>query len=136
MKLTIYTGVSNGKFAHQDRIDEIAKSLEGKPCRVIITNEKQRSSEQNRYWWGVLIKAIANWLREAGNDVTDNDVHEFIKMKYLGKREVIINGKPFERYRSTTELNTDEFSELKEKIQRDFSTKGLVIPDPDQKDFL
>ena len=53
MKHTIYTGVSKGKFAHQDRIDEIAKSLEGKPCRVIIMDgaEDKRTVDQNKALW-------------------------------------------------------------------------------------
>lgn len=136
MKIERYAGVTHGKMDIEEIFREDLKHFEGKRFRYILTNEKKRTSEQNKYWWAVVIKTIADWLRSHGNDVTDNDVHEFIKMKYLGKKEVIINGKSFERYKSTTELNTQEFSELKDKIQRDFAQKGLVISDPNQEEFL
>ena len=136
MKIERYYGVTKGKLDNPEIFNQDLKHFEGKRFRMILTNDKKRSNEQNKYWWGVVIRRIGNWLREDGNDVTDEDVHEFIKMKYLGKKEVVINGKTFERYRSTTELNTLEFSELKDKIQRDFAQRGLVIPDPSQTEFL
>ena len=136
MKIELNLGVINGEWDNPEAVREARKYFEGKRFRMILTNDKKRTSEQNKYWWAVVIKTIADWLRSHGNDVTDNDVHEFIKMKYLGKKEVIINGKSFERYRGTTELTTQEFSDLKEKIQRDFAQKGLIIPDPNQTDFL
>ena len=136
MKIERYYGVTNGKLDNPDIFKEDLRRFEAKRFRMIMTDDKKRSSEQNKYWWGVVVKMIADWLRSYGNDVTDNDTHEFLKMKYLGKKEVIINGKTFERNRSTSELNTQEFSDLKEKVQRDFAVKGLVIPDPNQTEFL
>lgn len=136
MKIERHYGVTNGRLDNPDIFNEDLRHFEGKRFRLILTNDKKRSNEQNKYWWGVVIRKIADWLRGFGNDVTDEDVHEFLKMKYLGKKEVLINGKIFERYRSTTELNTLEFSDLKDKIQRDFAQKGLIIPDPNQTEFL
>ena len=136
MKIERYYGVTKGKLDNPEIFNEDLRHFEGKRFRMILTNDKKRSNEQNKYWWGVLIKGIGDWLRESGNDVTDEDVHEFIKMKYLGKKEVVINGKTFERYRSTAELTTLEFSDLKEKIQRDFAQRGLIIKDPNQTEFL
>lgn len=124
---------SNGKFDDLSR--EVLINLpDGK--YQIEKKKTKRSNDQNKYWWGVVVKLIADWLRSYGNDVTDNDVHEFLKMKYLGKREVTINGKPFERYRGTSELTTIEFADMIAKVQRDFAEKGLIIPDPNQTDFI
>jgi len=136
LKIERYYGVTKGKLDNPEIFNEDLRHFEGKRFRMILTNDKKRSNEQNKYWWGVLIKGIGDWLRESGNDVTDEDVHEFIKMKYLGKKEVVINGKTFERYRSTAELTTLEFSDLKDKIQRDFAQRGLIIKDPNQTEFL
>ena len=136
MKIERYTGVIKGKFENWELFLNDLKRFEGKRLRYVLTNDKKRSNEQNRYWWSGVVKRIADWLRDAGNDVLDNDVHEFLKMKYLGKREVKIDGKIFERYRSTTELTTTEFSDLIEKIQRDFAKRGLIISDPQQQEFL
>lgn len=136
MKLERFYGCTNGKLDNPELFNEDLKHFEGKQFRMILTNDKKRSNGQNKYWWAVIVKNIADWLRSYGNDVTDEDVHEFLKMKYLGKKEVVINGKTFERYKSTTELTTFEFSELKDKIQRDFAHKGLVLADPNQTEFL
>ena len=123
----------NGKF--DDLSKQILSDLpDGK--YEIDKRKTKRSTDQNKYWWGVVVKLIADWLRSYGNDVTDNDVHEFLKMKYLGKREVNINGKNFERYRGTSELTTIEFADMIAKVQRDFAEKGLIIPDPNQENFI
>jgi len=124
---------TNGKF------DEISKQVlldlpDGK--YQVDKHKIKRSNDQNKYWWGVVVKLIADWLRSYGNDVTDNDVHEFLKMKYIGKREVTINGKTFERYKGTSELTTIEFADMIAKVQRDFAEKDLIIPDPGQTNFI
>jgi hypothetical protein len=124
---------TNGKF------DEISKQvlLDLPDGKYQVEKRKiKRSNDQNKYWWGVVVKLIADWLRSFGNDVTDNDVHEFLKMKYIGKREVTINGKTFERYKGTSELTTIEFADMIAKVQRDFAEKDLIIPDPGQTIFI
>ena len=80
MKIERYAGVTHGKMDIEEIFREDLKHFEGKRFRYILTNEKKRTSEQNKYWWAVVVKTIADWLRSHGNDVTDNDVHEFIKM--------------------------------------------------------
>ena len=136
MKSYHYDGITQGKLNNPEAFREKLQRYEAKRITITISDEKKRSTDQNRYWWGVVIRKITEWLQGNGNDVTDNDVHEFIKMKYLGEKEVKIDGKIYKRYRGTSELNTQEFADLVEKIQRDFAQRGLIIPDPNQEEFL
>jgi hypothetical protein len=110
----------------------IAKLPAGKAFTVEIKEyRRKRSTDQNRYLWGVVYSAIIDscddpkpsadalheyWLGECfGWDVSDT----------LGW----VQKKPMRR---SSSLNTEEFGQFWVFIQRRCAeTRGIVIPDPD-----
>jgi len=83
-----------------------------------------RSLPQNRYYWGVVIPAIMEWM---GEDIDKDQVHFALKEKFLSNRDpntglVIVF--------STTKLTVEQFREYIDRIIRFFAPIGLRIPDP------
>lgn len=127
--------VSGGKFIpdQPEAFLNHVKKLEGE--RVVATLKKyrkydQRSNDQNRYYWGVVIKMLSDEL-----GYTPDEMHEAIKYQFLaepkevkrkdGERKImIIPG-------STSSLSTGDFEGLMSKIRSwasfDF---GIYIPEP------
>lgn len=92
-----------------------------------ITKERQRSLEQNAYYWGVVIKILSG---EIG--YSKEEMHEALKVKFLSYENV----KGIPTVMSTTQLNTKQFEVYLEMIRRWASMDmGIVIPEPNQVDF-
>jgi len=89
-----------------------------------ITKNKMRSVEQNSYYWGVVIKILAE---EIG--YSKDEMHDALKRKFLTYENV--RGLPVTL--STTQLKTIEFEAYLEQIRRWASMDmGIIIPDPDK----
>jgi hypothetical protein len=123
-----------GKFQayNRDAIYQAFAQLKGKRVELSIRPEtKQRSNNQNAYYWGVVVKMIAD---EIGEDT--ETVHELLKDKF-NRSEIIIKGNPETVSKSTTELSTEEFNQYIEKIQIWAANfLGITIPDPNQTEFV
>lgn len=123
---------SKFKFVNKAMFDRELSGLEGKEVFVTIKEAKEsRSDNQNRYYFGVVLKLISD---ETGNDV--EDIHEYFKVKFLGLEKKEILGYEINVLMTTTKLNTKEFEEYLENIRR-FASKelGIVIPEPNQVDY-
>lgn len=93
-----------------------------------INKRKLRSLEQNAYYWGAVVKILAD---EIG--YTKDEMHEALRIKFLSYENV--NGLP--TMRSTTSLSTVEFEAYMESVRRWASMfHGIVIPEPNQTNFL
>ena len=60
-------------------MDAVAR-MDGK--RLVLTlkeQKRQRSSNQNRYYFGVVVKQITRVFREVGNDMDEAEVHDYLK---------------------------------------------------------
>lgn len=89
-----------------------------------ITKRKLRSVEQNKYYWGIVIKILSE---EIG--YSKDEMHEALKRKFLVYENV--QGLPTQL--STTQLSTIEFEAYLEQIRRWASMDmGIIIPDPEQ----
>jgi len=116
--------VKNGKL----KLDDITGfkryliGLEDKKIQVIVRKYKtSRSNEQNRYYWGVVVKILADSF---GYD--PEEMHEALKWEFLKKKGVKIP-----TVISTTKLTTTQFQNYVEKVQRWASVEhGIIIPDP------
>ena len=145
-KLSFDGKVEDGKFTAWDSegFREAFHSLNGSAVRVSIENGNKRSNPQNSYYWGVVVETIYKAFMERGDTFTREDIHAWIKEKWLAKKMIqIVNPKTGEIETtmipgSTTDLTTVSMSEdFIEPIQiwaAEFL--GVVIPDPDQRDFL
>ncbi len=99
--------------------------IEIKPYKYI------RSNEQNRYYWGVVVRLISEHT-----GFTDNEVHEILKHIHLVKRLFIkTNSKDDNVWitRSTRDLKTSEMEEYLSKCRMWASTElGVFIPEPNE----
>jgi hypothetical protein len=123
--------VKNGKsqFQDLDRFKEELRGLEGKDCIIDLKEWKgTRSNNQNRYYWGVVLKILGDEL-----GYLPEEMHEAMKYKFLahktvslGREQVIVGGST--RNLTTSELE-DYLSKIKAWAARDMS---VVIPDPNE----
>lgn len=141
MKIQIRTNVINGNLKrNRNQILETIKSFEGK--ELLITFEqpkKKRSNNQNSYYWGIVIVLIKSALKDTGNNLNTNDVHDLLRLKFL-KETISIKeetGEIIERVKSTTELTTSQFMEYIAEIQQ-FAAEyfDVIIPDPNTEIIL
>lgn len=97
-------------------------------CQQSIGVVKNRSGQQNRAYFGLVVGMLAEHL---GYD--KEDMHKALAGEFLGYEVVEINGKVHSVPKSTKSLNTSEFKEYAERIQR-FAAEfhGLNIPNPNE----
>jgi hypothetical protein len=126
MKTLHHGTIKNGKLIiyNQERWQKDLNYFEDKPIEVTISRKKvNRSNEQNRYYWGVVLNLIEE---ETGQN--SHELHEIFRNNFLDYEE---NG--LKRSKSTTELTTIEFMEYLTKIIRwAFDFLNLDIPSPNE----
>lgn len=115
----VFAGASDGdgKFhmnsVEHARMRELLTRLRG-PIEIVIRRRvSDRSYDQNRYYWGVVLKLIAD---HTGH--TAQELHEQFKRRF--------------GVSSTTELSTQAFNEYIERICALAASENIVIPEPDQ----
>ena len=117
--LTAYANIKSGKLTLANR-KRFEQDLTGfKDCAVELTVKKKnrRSNPQNRYLWGVVYKEVEIRLKQLGNDVNADVVHEFLKGKFLQVPMIAEGGEVIENLPgSTADLNKEEFALYVDKI--------------------
>ena len=125
---------------------EIAQMFAGKPIEIIVKRKrKQRSTEQNAYYWGVVVPIVLGGFIELGNDLQEGNpehhdlVHEFLKTKFLTNGLDIVDaaGEVHKTGNSTKRLTTSEMMDYIAQVQR-WSAEYLnvTIPDPNEQTEL
>lgn len=138
-KLELYGSIDeSGKLSIHNRQRLLAWAKERPGKEVVIKFERKgskRTSQANRYYWGVCIKEITIRLRELGHQwITDEDVHDMMKIKFNYERIVSEHGETLELPKSTTTLTKMQFFEYVENIRMwAAGFLGIDIPDPHQK---
>ena len=139
MKLEFYGKVDdNGVLTLRNRkqLKEDLKELKGKNVTVTIAKtKKNRSLEQSKYYWGVVVSLIRERFIELGNEVSKEETHDYLKQEFNYKE--FVNEKTSEVIRipmSTATLTTLEFMDYIARIQK-FASEILdvYIPDPNQQ---
>jgi hypothetical protein len=96
----------------------------------IKEHKKQRSNNQNALYW--------SWLTIVGKDLgyESEELHEALKAKILGviERKTIF-GNTVNEPRSTTSLNTKEFTEYLNAVQSFAMSLGITLPSPEYYGF-
>lgn len=93
-------------------IDKLKTLDLSKNWRVNISEHKHlRSLSQNdRYW--LMLKELGSYL-----GYTDIELHDLLKYKFLAEQKEIA-GQPVVVIKSTSSLNTEEFSEYNRNVER------------------
>ena len=115
----------------QESLNEYRKKFKfDQKFKIVIkrlTKNKIRSVEQNSYYWGVVIKILADDLGYIGPGEKE-ELHEALKSKFL-----VYMGKLGPQVMSTTKLDTETFERYLEAIRswarRD---RDIVIPLPNE----
>ena len=96
----------------------------------IVKKTDKRTLSQNRLYflWLNCISA------ETGNEV--DDLHEYLKRKFIGRNFRIIYGEGIETSLSTTELNTEQFKAYLDRVQEWANVEqGIILPNPEDLHF-
>lgn len=99
---------------------------------ILVKYGKTRTNAQNAYYWGVIINLIHAALQALGNEVMPQDVHEYLKHRFLQKRPIHnSDGEEIGRLPpSTTFLTKSEFGEYIDDIKQ-FAADILFVSIPD-----
>lgn len=134
----ITTGTVEGGEVHmRNKAEWLAgvRSFKGEVEFIARRKHATRSDQQNRYYWGVVVAALHDRLKEDG--WTEDDVHEFLKQTFVPKRLAITdsNGEVKDGIvigATTTRLNKLQFSDYcKSIIEWAAQELDIVIPDPE-----
>jgi len=113
---------------------DVAKLFAGRD--IVVTFERKRrkrSLNQNAYYWSVIIQFITDAMNEAGENVAPQEVHEFLKFRFLRVQKIDPDTAEllWEYSRSTTGLSTVQFSLYMDQcIQFAAEMLGVTIPAP------
>lgn len=125
------------EIANRKKMAALFGSLPPGSYLLTVKPSKQRSNQQNRFWWGYIVPTVKDALREAGFDDirTDQDCHELLKAMFFKKEIVNVNtGEILTTVGSTTEATTVIFAERIAEIQKWASDYlGVVLLDPGQR---
>jgi hypothetical protein len=123
--------VTDGKLVFQSLTDWYVhlRRLNYKNVEVIVREaKKERSKSENNFYWGVVVKMIADHT-----GYTRDEAHAILKSMFL---KVIVGR--FEYVRSTKTLNTSEMEEYLADIRQWASLPneqgglGLYVPAPNE----
>lgn len=123
MKKIILGRIKEGKIQIQRFFKKELLRWEGKPIEVHLV-ESTRSEQQNRYYWGVVIRLISEHT-----GFTADEVHEVFKKRFLTYKKKY-QGKIYEFTKSTTELKVSDMATYLDKVIK-YATEhlGIIIPD-------
>lgn len=124
-----------GEFSNTGLWREHCDQLPDGRYVIRIKSTKQRSNDQNAYYWATVVPLVYEGLKAAGFDAVRNseDTHEIMKSLFLKVHEEK-NGIKIEKVLSTTELTTKGFTEYLENIWLWASDYlGVTIPGPGEQ---
>jgi hypothetical protein len=129
--------VKEGRFHIRNRPQFEREVSQFADCELWVTIEKKRSKrsiQQNRYYFGVCVSLIQERFKELGTDCSKEDVHCFLRGKFLYNEAISEHGEVFQIPRSTTELSKSEFMDYIAKIQQFAAeTLDIIIPEPNEQ---
>jgi hypothetical protein len=85
----------------------------------------QRTPPQNRYYFGVVVKMLAEYC---GYEL--EEMHQALAMKFLRIEDCPLTGAP--RRKRTPKCDTKEFADYVDACVRLAAEHGVVIPDPNE----
>lgn len=97
----------------------------------IKANKLTRSSAQNSLYW--------EWMTTISNELgyTKDETHALLRDKFLGYNEYTDKkGSQIKELRSTTKLNTTEFTEYLNQIDYLMTEYGIKLPRPEDSYYL
>jgi hypothetical protein len=128
--LTLTIPVEGGRLkpspGQQATIGTFLRTREGKAVEVKFARPTtSRSQRQNRFYWGVVLTAIAE---STGNST--EDIHVVLRDRLLPRKFITLGSKEVEVRKTTTDLTTEEFTLYLEAVRAWAATElGITMPD-------
>jgi hypothetical protein len=119
------------QLEHRDKLDEYIPTLEGKRVEMTIKAESEsRSVQQNRYYWGVIVKMLSDYT---GHD--QGEMHEILKYKF-NPINIEIDGKEITVGGTTRDLTTTQFKDYNDRIKMwAITALNVTIPNVGEVDY-
>lgn len=116
-------------FDRPDVVGDYLQGLDGQIVEVVIRKPRsQRSSDANRYYFGVVVNLLAETF-----GYEKQEMHEVLAMHFLRMADCPVTGAP--RRKRTPQCDTKEFSEYVDACIRLGAEHGVSIPMPNDCDF-
>lgn len=125
MTPTFRAKVVKGKLLLEDReyFDNHIRSLDGDVQVIVRKPIKQRSNQENRYYWGVVVKLLSEHT-----GYSDDEMHDALRMLFLKDHA---EGLP--TLKSTASLSTVDFEDYMSKVRQWASQELQVyVPEPNE----
>lgn len=132
-KIPLYGRVENGIFASRQLLDRNFPRFNGRMVKVTLEEAKKtRSSDQNAYYFGVVIPAVKAFFLENGSIVSPEYIHRFLKGNVGGMKKLVNNpdGTKGWDIDTSTKLTTAEWEDWMTAIRAWAAQFGLSIPMP------
>jgi len=151
--MKFYATLKEGKFKFESEDfmkQRISELKDGEYTWEVTKYFNQRSNQENKYYWAVVVELVYEGLRDLGYGEikTRDDAHNAIKSLFFSKvikpvpkkrkvgrprkheGEIVVAG-------STAKVTTKDFEEKMEEIRR-WSAEylGVSIPEPNEKIFF
>lgn len=138
MKIHFDLELNDGQMILKGRkrvLEELKMTGKTQFMGVLEAKKRKRSVAQNRFYWGCAIPIIQEGLSDTGYQLTKDEVHEFLKSKFVQVERVNEEtGEVISFPGSTTELSTSDFMDLIASIQQWASEYlGCYLPDPGEQ---
>lgn len=143
MKIEIRTSIENNLFKrNRNLVLEAIRHFNGKDVIFTISKaKKERSNQQNRYYWGICLPLIQNGLLEATGELrTAENIHYRILLPLFAPEIELVNkdtGECVNERLTSSEMTTTQFMEYIMEIQK-WSAEflGIDIPNPNEETTL
>lgn len=104
-----------------------------KRVEIIVKFGSKRSNQQNAYYWGVIVELIRLGINEIqGENFTKEDIHEFLKNKFLQGEEIVNKEGEVIMIRKSTIDNTktaqEEYHENCRRLAFEFLNIEIPLP--------
>lgn len=137
MKIEVTTSISNGIFnRNRNTVLNAIKSFEGKEVVITIDKvKKQRSIQQNRYYWGLLVPLMQQGAKDTWGETWSIDkAHKHLSKLFVFHESINEkNGLITQTPKSTTELTTTDWevytTEIRIYLLQDFD---INAPEPNE----
>ena len=143
MKIEITTSIVNGLFKrNRNLVLNAIKSFNDKDVVITFSKpKKNRSNNQNRYYWGLVLPLIQKGLLDATGELrSNNNIHYNILLPLFAPTNEIINidtGECINERLTSSEMTTTQFCEYIIEIQKWAAEfLGIDIPSPNEENLI
>lgn len=91
---------------------DISQFKEGQKVEIEVKKlASRRTNNQNAYYWGVIVPSFKALFSQIGHKLTNEEVHEAIRERFLKEDEIVDNDGEylFRRVKSTAKLSKSQF---------------------------